>query len=187
MSKNEHSQYIESLLQQRLQEDDEKALSYLFATYYNILFRAGIRWSNDFHLAEESIQEVFQDLWKYRHSVSDIVSFEAYLKTSLKNKVAKKSKRKINYFEDNIDHFTFSVSSYEQILIEQEDSENSKMQIKKALEELSPRQKELIVLKYFDELTYKEISDKTGLQVDSIYKTLHEGIKKLKNLLISKQ
>lgn len=149
MNKNEHSQYIESLLQQRLREDDEKALSYLFATYYNILFRAGIRWSNDFHLAEESIQEVFQDLWHYRHSISEIVSFEAYLKTSLKNKVAKKSKRKFNFFEDNIDLFTFSVSSYEQILIEQEDSEKSKIQIKKALEELSPPTKRINCFKIF--------------------------------------
>jgi hypothetical protein len=30
---------------------------------------------------------------------------------------------------------------------------------------------------------FKEIAEKTGLQTDSIYKTLHEGIKKLKGIL----
>ena len=183
MNKNEHTQYLESLLQQRLREDDEKALSYLFSTYYNILFRAGIRWSHDFHLAEESIQEVFQDLWKYRNTIGEIASFEAYLRVSLKNKISKKSKKRLEFKEDNIENFSFPEASYEQILIEQESSEFQKTQLKNALEELSPRQKEIIILKYFDELSYKEISDKTGMQVDSIYKILHEGIKRLKNLL----
>jgi len=186
MNKSEHSQYLEGLLLQRLRSDDEKALSYLFANFYNILFRSGIRWTQDHHLTEECIQEVFHDLWKYRKSISEINSFEAYLKSSLKNRILKKSKQRLAFNEDNLEKFNFSVASYEQILIEQESSEYQKIQLKNALDELSPRQKEIIVLKYFDELSYKEISDKTGMQVDSIYKTLHEGIKRLKNILTNK-
>jgi len=184
MHKSEHTEYLEGLLLHRLQLDDEKALSYLFANFYNLLFRAGIRWSHDFHLTEESVHEVFEDLWKYRNSLSEIKSFEAYLKASLKNKIAKKTKKKLKFNEENLEDYNFPVTSYEQILIEKESSELQKKQLKQALEKLTPRQKEIIILKYFEELSYKEISDKTGLQIDSIYKTLHEGIKKLKNLLI---
>jgi RNA polymerase sigma-70 factor (ECF subfamily) len=172
---------------QRLRLDDDKALSYLFAKYYNVLFRAGIKTSQDHHLTEECIQEVFQDLWNYRKSISEIISFEAYLRSSLKNKISKKAIRKVGFKEENIDNYIFSVASYEQILIEQETTELQKSILKEALEELTPRQKEIIILKYFEELSYKEISDKTGLQVDSIYKTLHEGIKKLKNILTFKR
>ncbi|MFN3849703.1 MAG: RNA polymerase sigma factor [Spirosomataceae bacterium] len=185
MNQADNTQYMDSLLLQALRQDDEKALSYLFSNYYNKLYRTGIRWCLDNHLTEESIQEVFQDLWQYRHTLGEIISFEAYLKASLKKRIARKAKNSDSETDESIENFPLPTESYEDILIKQEDSEIRKTQLSKALEELTPRQKEIIVLKYFEELSYKEISDKTGLQVDTIYKVLHEGIKRLKGLLTS--
>lgn len=51
------------------------------------------------------------------------------------------------------------------------------------LEQLTPRQKEVVMLKYFEELTYPEIAERTSLQIDTIYKILHEAIKKLRIIL----
>ncbi len=183
---NTNENYLDDLLLEALRKDDEKALGYLFNTYYNKLYRIGLKWCLDNDITEESIQLIFSDLWKYRHSLSDIQSFEAYLKSSLKKRIFKEL-QKVNSIEkvnwEDAETFILSMQSYEDILIKQESDEKLKKQLHLALEQLSPRQKEIIVLKYFEELSFKEIAKKTGLQTDSIYKTLHEGIKKLRGIL----
>ena len=81
--------YLDHLLLNALREDDEKALSHLFESQYNRLFRSGLRLGADSELVKESIQAVFRDLWQYRQTLSDIQSFEAYLKTALKRRIFK--------------------------------------------------------------------------------------------------
>ena len=183
---NQNEQYLDNLLLEALRKNDEKALGYLFNTYYNKLYRIGLKWCLDSDITEECIQLIFSDLWKYRLTLGDIQSFEAYLKSSLKKRIFKEL-QKVNSIEkvnwEDAEKFILSTQSYEDILIKQESDENLKIQLHAALEQLSPRQKEIIVLKYFDELSFKEISEKTGLQTDTIYKVLHEGIKKLRGIL----
>lgn len=176
----ESSPYLDRLLLRALQQDDEGALRHLFTTYYNPLFRAGLRWSADSYLTEECIQGVFQDLWQYRHSLGEVLSFDAYLKGSLKKRLSRQLGRHVSHSHEDVDEVVLPTESFEEVLIRQEEDENRTQRLRNALNELSPRQKEIIVLKYFEELSYREIAEQTGLQVDSIYKTLHEGIKKLR-------
>ncbi|WP_394993615.1 RNA polymerase sigma factor [Emticicia sp.] len=183
---NTNEQYRDSLLLEALRKDDEKALGYLFNTYYNKLYRIGLKWCLDSDITEECIQLIFSDLWKYRQSLTAIQSFEAYLKSSLRKRIFKELQKansieKVNW--EDAETFILSTQSYEEILIKQESDQNLKQQLHLAIEQLTPRQKEIIILKYFEELSFKEISEKTGLQTDSIYKTLHEGIKKLRGIL----
>jgi RNA polymerase sigma factor (sigma-70 family) len=185
MNNTENAQYVDQLLLQAMRQDDEKALAFLFTNYYNKLYRAGIKWCADSVLTEEAIQLIFQDLWNYRHTLSDIDSFEAYLKASLKKRLSKELAKAQKYQNESLDEVQLSLASYEDILVAQEDNELQRKLIRQALDELSPRQKEIIQLKYFEELSYKEISDQTGLQVDSIYKILHEAIKRLKSILVA--
>lgn len=179
----ESSPYLDGLLLRALQQDDEEALRHLFTTYYNSLFRAGLRWSADSYLTEECIQGVFQDLWRYRHTLGGVLSFDAYLKGSLKKRLFRQLGRQLPHSREDVSEVVLPAESFEDVLIRQEEDESRVQRLRNALNELSPRQKEIIVLKYFDELSYREIAERTGLQVDSIYKTLHEGIKKLRSFL----
>ena len=178
--------YLDQLILKALREDDEKAFSHLFESQYNRLFRSGLKLGVDRELVKESIQAIFRDLWQYRHSVSDIQSFEAYLKTALKRRIfkelGKQQKTKL-VDESALTEQVLSVPSYEDVLIEQQSQHIAKQQLMTVLEQLTPRQKEVVMLKYFEELTYPEIAERTSLQIDSIYKILHEAIKKLKVIL----
>lgn len=178
--------YLDHLVLKALREDDEKALSHLFESQYNRLFRSGLKLGADSDLVKESIQAVFKDLWQYRHTLSDVESFEAYLKTALKRRIFKEIKKKQKnrtLDESAFAEQTLSVPSYEDILIEQQTQNIEKQQLMVVLEQLTPRQKEVVMLKYFEELSYPEIAERTSLQIDSIYKILHEAIKKLKTIL----
>jgi len=48
------------------------------------------------------------------------------------------------------------------------------------INELPNRQRELIVLKFYEGLTYEEIVQKTGLSHRTVYNKIHEALKKLK-------
>ena len=185
--------YIDTLILNALRQDDESALSHLFSTYYNRLYRTGLKYGATNEVVEEAIQAVFIDVWQYRKTLGEIVSFEAYLKGALRKRITKMA-LKTNKNAQNTDlssgthegvenDLLLSVEAYENVLILQETNDQKRTELKTALEQLTPRQKELIVLRYFEEMSYADITEKTQLQTDSIYKTIHEALKRLRLIL----
>ena len=193
MSFQENSPYIDTLLLNALRNNDEAALNYLFTNYYNRLFRTGLKYGATSDVVEEAIQAVFIDVWQYRQTLGEIVSFEAYLKGALRKRITKMSLIKSNNLikinqntentEGSENDLLLSVEAYENVLILQETNELKRQELIIALEQLTPRQKELIVLRYFEEMNYADIAERTQLQTDSIYKTIHEALKRLRLIL----
>lgn len=185
--------YIDTLVLKALRQDDEAALNHLFSTYYNRLYRTGLKYGATNEVVEEAIQAVFIDVWQYRQTLGEIVSFEAYLKGALRKRITKMAVRVGNmptsdianstYTEGSSDDLLLSVEAYENVLILQETNDQKRAELKCALEQLTPRQKELIVMRYFEEMSYADITEKTQLQTDSIYKTIHEALKRLRSIL----
>jgi RNA polymerase sigma factor (sigma-70 family) len=185
--------YVDTLLLNALRNDDEAALNHLFSTYYNRLFRTGLKYGSTNETVEEAIQAVFIDLWHYRKTLGDVQSFEAYLTGSLRKRLTKmgsKTSKNAVYTEGSLKNredaendILLSVEAYENVLILQETNDLKRNELKNALEQLSPRQKELIVMRYFEEMNYADIAEKTQLQTDSIYKTIHEALKRLRLIL----
>ena len=189
MSFQQNSPYVDTLVLNALRNDDEAALNYLFTNYYNRLFRTGLKHGAAHDVVEEAIQAVFIDVWQYRQTLGEVVSFEAYLKGSLKKRLGKmasnalKTDKNTSDTEGSENDLLLSVEAYENVLILQETNDQKRQELIIALEQLTPRQKELIVLRYFEEMSYADISEKTQLQTDSIYKTIHEALKRLRLIL----
>jgi RNA polymerase sigma factor (sigma-70 family) len=189
MSFLQNNPYIDTLLLNALRNDDEAALNHLFSTYYNRLFRTGLKYGATNEAVQEAIQAVFIDLWHYRKTLGDVQSFEAYLTGSLRKRLSKmgeksqKIAKNALYTEGSSDDLILSVEAYENVLILQETNDLKRNELKNALEQLTPRQKELIVMRYFEEMNYADIAEKTQLQTDSIYKTIHEALKRLRLIL----
>ena len=189
MSFQQNSPYVDTLVLNALRNDDEAALNYLFTNYYNRLFRTGLKHGAAHDVVEEAIQAVFIDVWQYRQTLGEVVSFEAYLKGALKKRLGKmasnalKTDKNTSDTEGSENDLLLSVEAYENVLILQETNDQKRQELIAALEQLTPRQKELIVLRYFEEMSYADISEKTQLQTDSIYKTIHEALKRLRLIL----
>ena len=189
MSFQQNSPYVDTLVLNALRNDDEAALNYLFTNYYNRLFRTGLKHGAAHDVVEEAIQAVFIDVWQYRQTLGEVVSFEAYLKGALKKRLGKMASNTLKIDKNTSDtegsenDLLLSVEAYENVLILQETNDQKRQELIIALEQLTPRQKELIVLRYFEEMSYADISEKTQLQTDSIYKTIHEALKRLRLIL----
>lgn len=68
----------------------------------------------------------------------------------------------------------------EEYLIHKHDQANISATLKSLISTLPERQKELIVLRFYEGLSYEEIVTRTGLTQRTVYNKIYEALKKLK-------
>lgn len=173
----------ENKLWRRLKNDDISALEEMFKTYYNLLFGYAIKINNDPQLIKDCIQELFSDLWGSRKNLGDVISIKGYLLKSIRRRVLKalKASRRLLSNSDGLyDEITFS---HEDFIVKNESDEQYKRQLILAIEKLSKRQKEIIFLKYYEEMSYDEISDIMGIKYQSLRNTLHQALIELRKYM----
>lgn len=170
---------------QQLQQSDAQALAALMKKYYTDLYSYGIRFAQNDALVKDGIQEVFISLWQRRENVTTILSLKYYLLRAVKNKVLKSLHRQANKTDsldsqDNYDFFQeFSV---EQLIIEKQVSEEKAAALRKTLAQLSPRQHEVIYLKFYQHLDHGQIAELMHISRQSVYNLLNEALQKLRSL-----
>ena len=62
-------------------------------------------------------------------------------------------------------------------------TEEKRTRLEEALQKLSPRQKEIIFLKFYNKLSYDEICELMSISTNSAYKLLNKAIVKLRKIL----
>ncbi len=176
----------ESLLWDQLRAGDENALRIIYDKYFDILINYGMRLSPHHELVEDSVQELFIDIWNLRSGISATDSIKNYLLCSFRRKLFRKLKLKIQFVEDAVlEDKTNSEPDFLNQLILQE--EGSKLQIKlsQAMETLSSRQKEAIFLKFQDGLDYDAICEVMDLKYQSVRNLISTGISRLRENLVT--
>lgn len=162
-------------------EGDRDAFSALFRRFYPLLFQYGSKITTDSALLEDSIQELFLDLWQ-KPTAQPLHSVKAYLLQALKFKLYKtfRNKNLISSIGDE-DGFAFELSS-ETLLIDREETIERTQKIFAALDQLSPRQKEVIYLKIYKGLSYEEVSDVMQLNYQVVRNLLYTALKAFRKL-----
>ena len=73
--------------------------------------------------------------------------------------------------------------SYEEIIVGVQRDEELKEKLRKAMQQLTPRQTELIRLIFFEGLTYEEVAARTSQSIKTAYNTIYNAIQLLRKLL----
>ena len=81
------------MLWESFRKGDREAFATLFRNYYEALCRFGGKFTSDHQLLEDSIQELFIELWK-SNSRNAVVSVRSYLLKSLKYKLLRAASKK---------------------------------------------------------------------------------------------
>ena len=186
VSQHEYNSFDPEKLWIKLREGDMKALTALFNNNFDSLYNYGYRIIPNTDLVRDSIQELFYNLWKYRNNLSEPDSVQAYLFISLRRQLLRK-KENIKRRED-VDKKYFSeefgvLLDYQVWQEALELNEEKKENLKEAITELSPRQREVIYLKYFEGLSTKELADILQIRAQSIYNLVHDALKNLRLFL----
>jgi RNA polymerase sigma factor (sigma-70 family) len=170
------------LLWESFRNGDKEAFAALFRAHYEALFRYGSKFSPDSELLEDCIQELFIELWQAK-SRTPVMSVKAYLLKSLKYKLLRtfSQRGKLVQLTDK-DGPSFEWSHETLLIAEQEDVEKRR-RVMDALGRLPARQKEIIYLKYYQNLSYEEVSEIMNINYQVARNLLYQAIKSLKNIL----
>ena len=168
-----------------LKKGDRNALGKLFSVYYPLLINYGSKLCPDHQLLEDCIQDLFADIWQSQ-AASEVESVKAYLFKALKYKIFKKQRNRLfkSHNGELPDEMPFEIS-HETFLVEQQENKDRARKLIDVLSQLPNRQREVIYLKIFQELSYEEVSDIMNINYQVCRNLMSQAIKTLRKLLVT--
>lgn len=162
---------------------DQEAFGALFKNNYRHLFQYGSKISHNTPLLEDAIQELFMEIWKNRNAVPSI-SVKAYLLKALKYKLLRElSKNNPTDYRDEIAEDGVFELGHEAFLVAKQEDEEKTQKVIRSLQQLSNRQKEIIYLKFYQNLSYDEVSEIMNINYQAARNLLYQAIKALKRVM----
>jgi len=165
-----------------MQGDKEMFLK-LYRKYYHTLLFIGLKEIKDAQLVKDVIQQQFLYLWEKKGTIREADNVRSYLIISFLRRLSANLKRsaKINNWQLEGDSYLKDPQSTpEEQLIEKDEHRHLSNLLMGHINALPSRQKELIVMKFYEGLSYDEIVRKTGLTRRTVYNKIHEAIERLK-------
>lgn len=167
------------------QQGDRQAFERIHARHYDCLFHYALRLLPDADTARDALQTLFLNLWRTRQRLGAVRSVRAYLLLSLKRQLlADVNRRRLAHrrevaYDTELPHADFSPEDF---MVESETDLTQRALLVRMVNQLSARQKEVVYLRYYEELSYQEIADVLHINYQSVANLLQRSLKRLKEL-----
>lgn len=167
----------------RLIEGDEDAFCELYATYKNRLIYFAMRFLKSREYAEDVFQDAFTVVWQSRRFINPDASFSSYLYTIMRNRI-------LNQLRNAANEEKLKESILSQALDYTEDTKREvmlndlKSLISHALQQLTPRQREIFEMSREAQFSHKEIADKLGISINTVQEHISTSLKLIRTYLI---
>src|SRR5581483_7093920 len=185
---NQTAIHTDNLCWERLLHGDKNALFELYTRYYHTLLFIGLKQIHDSDLVKDVIQQQFLYLWEKRSTLMEARNVRSYLIISFLRRLTSdwvKSRRTVNLeiAWSKQEEEQVEASWEEQLIIKDGDAAVSKS-LMTVINALPARQRELIILKFYEGLSYDAITQKTGLTQRTVYNKIHEALEKIRQKLV---
>lgn len=175
--KDEHTQQ----LWQDYRAGDPASLAQLMQLNYSDLFHWGVRFCPEREMVKDCIQELFLSLWQIHATIGEVENVRAYLLKSLKTKLLRELSKQHNHFYELNDDYDFDVLfSADLRMIEDEYEVYQLKRLEHVLGQLPERQKELIYLRFYQDLSYDQIAETMQIGRQSLYNLLQKALTSLR-------
>lgn len=169
------------LLLERIATGDNAALRELYLAYYHPLLRFMGRMTGNPELAKEGVNDVMLTVWRStsferRSTVSTWIMGIAYRKAL---KLLEANQRWWSRFGSNLEDF----ADRPELGVEPREHADLRDMLDKALRELSPEQRAVVELTYFNGCSYEEIAGIAGCPVNTVKTRMFHARAKLRRLL----
>ena len=164
---------------------DGASYQQFYIDYYKKIYNYGKKFTINAALIEDSIQEVFLDLWVKREKLLEVKSIDSYLFSSFRYILLRKIKadKKIVSSEEFQTEPLFSI---DYVLASQETTQELQIKLRRALKSLTPHQREAIFLRFYQNLSYEEVAEVLNISVKATYKIMARSLAALKdNMIVS--
>ena len=168
----------------RCQHGERDAFRYLVERYQDIVFGTAYNMTRNRALAEELAQEAFLSAWKGIRSFRRGRPFKPWLMRILVNAVMAHRRRR------TVETTPIEGSDLESDAEHPEDlaeSRSEQQALQRAIGELSPDHRQVVVLRYFADMTVPEVSRASGLTEGTVKSRLYRAHQALRQQLVGAQ
>lgn len=175
----EFSTYSDEKLWRLFKEGDKAAFAALFNRFYSQLFLYGIKISTYTDEVEDAIQELFTDLWNGRARDISLTSVKAYLFTAFRFKIYRLLKNRSKRSKEITSNTVFELGADDFLCTAENNLEHQERLIV-AMNKISPRQREIIYLKFYRNLDYEQTAEILEISYQACRNLLYTSIKSLR-------
>jgi len=169
----------EKILLHQIRRGNQTAFAKLYNEYVDKIQRFILFKISKKEIAEEMTQNVFAKTLNYLLGGGEIKNFRAFLYQTARHLVIDfYRKRHLEISLEEAQEISFSPDYHQKI-----DQKMEIEEIKKHLSFLKPEHQEIILLRFFEELPFRDIAKITGQKEATLRMIAHRGIKELKEKL----
>lgn len=171
----------------RFKSGDVKAFELIYGDHIDFLYSYGTKMTANSEMVEDAIQDLFLYLLSKKDNLSDPDFVRYYLLKAFKRILLEKIRKEKLWIKDkDNDFFSFDYSIENESFSHDDEKERKLVLIEELLEQLDPRKKEIIFLKFHSGLSYDEIGDIVGIQSSSVKKLVYRTISSFRDILKNK-
>ncbi|MBX3256167.1 MAG: sigma-70 family RNA polymerase sigma factor [Chitinophagaceae bacterium] len=171
----------------RLKNGKQEALLDLYNHHYIGLLNYGIKLTGNRELTTDCITQVLLRLWDNRERLPVVENVRSYLLTCLRREIMSEIKLNSSRHQKTalyINEIHDKEFSYEEYLIQIQHNKELSERLRRAMETLTQREKELLRMKFFEDLEYDEIATRCSITKRTAYNIVHHALKTLKASLL---
>lgn len=166
----------------RLIEGDEDAFCELYAAYKNRLIYFAMRFLKSREYAEDIFQDAFAVVWQGRRFINPDASFSAYLYTIVRNRILNQLRDLSN--QDKLREQILSQAvNYTNETKDEIIANDLRQFISRALQPLTPRQREIFQMSRERQMSHREIAEVLGISVNTVQESISISLRTLRTYL----
>lgn len=179
-------------LMARIQKDDERAFAGFVRKYQRRFYRLAYGYLHDHEEALDAVQEAFIKIYKARRTWEPRASPFTWAYRILANQCVDMIRKRKGLAVTSLDDEEspearrLADPSAPNPLAEQV-SREERRRVMAAVLDLPPRQREIIILRHYEDLSLQEIAEAQGCALGTVKSSLHRAVASLKQILQGKR
>lgn len=168
----------------KIRTGDETALNELFSLWYERVYNIAWKYFGEDHAAMDACQQTFVTVHRKISTLQDASKFKFWLYRSVVNHChmeSRKRKSRAN-LKEKITQFRLTTRQERPDEIYHR-NERSKM-VLDALQKIPEEQRTVIIMKEYEDLTFREIAETLGISEGTAKSRLYYGLKNLRKVLL---
>jgi RNA polymerase sigma factor (sigma-70 family) len=174
---------IEKDIWRGVHNSDQEAYAKVYRYYYPRFYNYGKKFTSNVPLVEDATQETLMDIWDKREKLPAIEFPTTYFYTSFRYVLFRKLKLQRQIVTGDIapEEPEFSIDHF---IIRSESDAALRKQLENALTTLTPRQREVIFLRFYEGLSYEEVAAILSITTKATYKIMARALVRLKRNIV---
>ena len=172
----------------RLKDGDQQAFLELYKKHYIGLINYGLKLTGNRELTKDCITQVLLKLWDKRKELAPVENVRSYLLTCLRRELyaeLRSENRRSKSSRNLQKELDMEELPYEEHIIRLQTNELTQHKLLKAFEKLTEREKELLRLRFFEDLDYDAIAVQCGITKRTAYNIIYHALHVIKTDFIN--